>query len=99
MPRPYPSEFRLRAIALVRAGKPTGHVPAELGGSEGGVHNWVRQDQIDRGVRPGVATREGTELTKARKRIRQLENEVEILNRAAKRLGEDKPRPKNLDRW
>jgi transposase len=94
MPRPYPSEFRVRAVALVRARKPISHVAAELEISEGGLHNWVRQDQIDRGVRPGVTTPESTELAKARKRIRQLENEVEILKRAAKLLGEDKPRPK-----
>lgn len=98
MPRPYPSEFRVRAVALVRAGKPISHVAAELGISEGGLHNWVRQDQIDRGVRPGVTTPEGTELAKARKRIRQLENEIEILKRAAKLLGEDKPRPKESTR-
>ena len=98
MPRPYPSEFRVRAVALVRAGKPISHVAAELGISEGGLHNWVRQDQIDRGVRPGVTTPEGTELAKARKRIRQLENEIEILKRAAKLLDEDKPRPKESTR-
>jgi transposase len=96
MPRPYPSEFRLRAVALVRAGKPISQVAAELGISEGGLHNWVRQDLIDRGVRPGVTTPESTELAKARKRIRQLENEVGILKRATKLLGEDKPRPKGF---
>lgn len=58
----------------------------------------MRQDEIDRGVRPGVTTPESTELARTRKRIRQLENEVEILKRAAKLLGEDKPRPKGFTR-
>lgn len=31
MPRPFPSEFRVRAIALVRAGKPISQVAADLG--------------------------------------------------------------------
>ncbi len=30
MPRPYPAEFRARAIALVRAGKPAKDVAFEL---------------------------------------------------------------------
>jgi transposase-like protein len=58
-------------------------VAAELSISEGGLHNWVRQDQIDRGERPGRTTPESTELAKARKRIRLLEQENEILRRAA----------------
>jgi hypothetical protein len=37
-------------------------------------------------------------LAKARKRIRQLETEVEILKRAAKLLGEDRPDPKGFTR-
>ena len=91
MPRPCPSDFRVRAVALVRARKPISYVSAELVISEGGLHYWVRQDQIDCGVRPGSSTPEGTELSKARKRIRPLENEAELLKRAAKLLGEDKP--------
>jgi transposase-like protein len=74
-------------------------VAAELGISEGGLHNWVRQDRIDRGERPGRTTPESTELAKARKRIRQLETEAEILKRAAKLLGEDRPDPKGSTRW
>ena len=62
------------------------------------LHNWVRQDQIDRGERPGIATHESTELTKADKRIRQLEAEVEILCKAANLLGEEPPDPKGFTR-
>jgi transposase len=99
MPRPFPAEFRLRAVALVRAGKTiTATAAAELGISTGALHNWVRQDQIDRGERPELTTHESAELAKAKKRIRQLEAEVEILKRAAKLLGEDRPDPKGLIR-
>jgi transposase len=93
MPRPFPVEFRRRAVALVRAGKPITTAADELGVSAAAIHNWVRQDQIDRGVRPGISTPESMELSKAKKRIRQLETEVEILKIAAKLLGEDKPHP------
>ncbi|MEV6280777.1 IS3 family transposase [Nocardia sp. NPDC051832] len=76
MPRPYPPEFCLRAGALVRAGKPITTAAAELGISAAALHNWVRQDQIDRGERPGRSTVENAALAKANKRIRQLEAEV-----------------------
>jgi transposase len=90
--------LRARAVALVRADKPVSRVAAELGISEGGLHNWGGQDRIGRGERPGLRTPESTELTKARKRILQLETEVAILKRAAKLLGEDRPDPKGSTR-
>jgi transposase len=65
MPRPFPAEFRLRAVALVRAGKTITATAAELGISTGALHKWVRQDQIDRGERPGLTTQESAELAKA----------------------------------
>ena len=87
MPRPYPAEFRARAVALVRAGRPISRVAVELGISEGGLHNWVRQDRIDRG-----------ELSCAKRRIRELELEVEILRKASAFLTEDRPHPKGFTR-
>ena len=98
MPRPYPAKFRLRAVALVRAGEPIRRVAAELGISQGGLHNWVRQDRIDRGVLAGISTSENADLRRANKRIRELELEVEILKRASKFLGEDKPHSKGSTR-
>ena len=76
MPRPYPPEFRARAVALVRSGKPVTQTAYELGISTGCLHNWVRQDKIDRGELRGVATTESAELRAARKKIRELETEV-----------------------
>jgi len=98
MPRPFPVEFRRRAVALVRAGKPITTAAAELGVSAAAIHNWVRQDQIDRGARPGITTPESIELTKAKKRIRQLEDEVAILKKASKLFEEDRPHPKGFTR-
>jgi transposase-like protein len=45
MPRPFPAEFRLRAVVLVRAGKSITSTTQELGISAGALHNWVRQDR------------------------------------------------------
>jgi transposase len=98
VPRPYPAEFRSRAVALVRAGKPQTQVAYELGLSTTCVYNWVRQDSIDRGERPGVTTSESAELKTAHKRIRELEQEVAILCQASKLLGQDRPHPKGFTR-
>lgn len=94
MPKPYPAEFRQRAVALVRAGKPVTAVALSLSISNGCLRNWVRQDRIDHGEIAGTTTVESLELKAARKRIRELEREVEILRVAGKLLGEDSPHPK-----
>lgn len=98
MPRPFPVEFRARAVALVRAGKPITTTASELGISQSCLHNWVRQDQVNRGELSGVTTSESAELRGAKRRIRQLELEVEILTKASQFLAEDKPRPKGFTR-
>ncbi len=98
MPKPYPAEFRQRAVALVRAGKPVTSVAPSLGISEGGLRNWVRQDRIDHGEIAGMTTPESAELKAARKRIRELEREVEILRVAGKLLGDEAPHPKESTR-
>lgn len=56
MPRPYPPEFRARAIALVRAGKQVKQTAYELGISAGCLHRWLTQDRIDRGELAGNTT-------------------------------------------
>jgi transposase-like protein len=98
MPRPYPAEFRLRAVALVRAGKAITRTAEELGISAAALHKWVQQDRVDRGEIPGTTTKESPELKRAKRRIRELETEVEILRRAAKLLGKDAPHPKGSTR-
>ncbi len=94
MPKPYPQEFRHRAVALVRAGRPATEVALSLCISTTCLRNWVRQDRIDHGEIAGRSTTENAELREARKRIRELEREVEVLKVASKLLGEDKPHPK-----
>lgn len=52
MPRPYPPEFRARAIALVRAGKQAKQTAVELGIHPVTLSKWLRQDDIDNGPAP-----------------------------------------------
>ncbi len=98
MTRPYSPEFRARAVALVRSGKQIKQTAYMLGISVGCLHNWVRQDRIDRGERPGVTTSESAQLRAARKRIRELETELAIVRQAATFLDQDKPHPKGFTR-
>ena len=58
-----------------------------------GVHpmtlfKWLRQADIDEGVQPGVSRSDSAELREARKRIKLLEQENEVLRRAAAYLSQ-----------
>ncbi len=98
MPRPYPPEFRARAVALVRSGKQVKQTAYELGISAGCLHVWLKQDRVDRGEISGTTTAESADLRAARKRIRELECELAIIRQASKFLNEEKPHPKGFTR-
>ena len=61
---------------------PVAEIAEQLGNTAQTVYNWRNQDQVDRGVRTGVSTRESAELTAAKKRIGELETELAITRRA-----------------
>lgn len=77
--------------------KPLRERPKELGVSQAALHGWV-QDKTDRVELPGVSTKESAELKKAKRRIRELEKEVEILRRASKILGDEQRHPNGFTR-
>lgn len=85
MPRPYPKEFREGAVALARQGeRPIAEIARELGIADSCLRNWLKQDQLDRRERDdGLSTREREELKDLRRRVRRLEQEKEILRKAA----------------
>jgi len=85
MPRPYPQEFREGALALVRQGeRPVADIAHELGIAESCLRRWMKQDQIDRRERQdGLTSQERDELRELRRHVRRLEQEKEILRKAA----------------
>ncbi|WP_220037509.1 MULTISPECIES: hypothetical protein [unclassified Curtobacterium] len=84
MPKPCPEEFRRDVIAVARRGEiPLTQVAKDFGISEGTVTNWLRRADVDDGFKPGVTSVENAELRELRKRNRLLEQENEILRRAA----------------
>jgi len=83
MPRPYPPEFRRRALDLVESGRSVGDFAASLGIAGTCLHRWRHQDLAGRGLKAGISVQESAELAAARQRIGELEGEVKILRKAA----------------
>ncbi len=88
MPKRYPAEFRQRALALVKAGRSIAKVASDLEVSQATVYKWRNQQLIDAGLKAGLSTVQSAELVAANRRIRELEEEVEILRRASVALKE-----------
>ena len=89
MPKPYPKEFRDDVVAVARKGlAPLNQIAKDFGISEGCLHTWLQKADVEDGNRPGVTTAEAAELRDAKKRIRLLEQENEVLRRAAAYLSQ-----------
>ena len=88
MPKRYPEEFRRKVLDLVAAGRPIAEIAHDLQVSDQTIYGWRKQDLIDTGKVPGLSRLEQSELTSAKRRIRELENEVAILKRSRELLKE-----------
>jgi transposase-like protein len=89
VPKPYPKEFREDVVAIARRREmPFAQVAKDFGISETCVQNWVRKAEIDDGVKPGTTTAEHAENRELKKRVRLLEQENEVLRRAAAYLAQ-----------
>ena len=96
MPAPHPPEFRQRAVQLAREGTtPVGKIAKDLGISESCLRNWMAQAHADdNGGGPRLASEEKKELAELRRRNRVLEQENEILRRAAAYFARENVLPK-----
>lgn len=82
---PYPPEFRAEAVRLYRSSdKSLKRVSDDLGISSESLRAWLKQNDLDTGVRTdGLTTEEHEELRKLRRENRVLKEEREILKKAA----------------
>ncbi|WP_157233510.1 IS3 family transposase [Kibdelosporangium phytohabitans] len=91
MPKPYPQEFRDDVVRVAREREPG--VTVEQIAKDFGVHpmtlfTWLRQADADEGAKPGMTRNDSAELREARKRIKLLEQENEVLRRATAYLSQ-----------
>lgn len=88
MPKSYPPEFRRDVVAVARRREvPLRQIAKDFGISETCLHRWVKRGEIEDGVRDGLTLAEEAEIRELKKRNRLLEQENEVLRRAAIYLG------------
>jgi transposase-like protein len=91
MPKPYPREFREDVIRVARNRGPGVHlktIASDFGISESCLTGWLKAADVEDGIKPGTTAAENEELNAAKRRIRLLEQENEVLRRAAAYLSQ-----------
>ncbi|WP_216910301.1 IS3 family transposase [Nocardia noduli] len=91
MPKPYPKEFRDDVVRVARnrePGQQLKRIAADFGISESCLANWIKRADAEDGIDPGVVNEHAADNAELRKRIRLLEQENEVLRRAAAYLSQ-----------
>jgi transposase len=91
MPGKYPQEFREDVVAVARSREPgvtLSQIAKDFGISDQTLINWLKQADIEEGRRPGPTREEAEDVRELRRRNRLLEQENEVLRRAAAYLSQ-----------
>lgn len=91
MPAPYPQEFRDDVIAVARSrdeGVTLKQIADDFGISEATLSNWLKAADVESGRKPGVTSDVAAELKALKRRAKLLEQENEVLRRAAAYLSQ-----------
>jgi transposase-like protein len=90
VPKKFPPEFKRDVVTVARRGDLTiNEVAADFDVSPESVRRWMRQADVDAGVKDGLTSSEQSELVQLRRKARRLEMENEILRRAAAYFARD----------
>ena len=98
MPRHYPAELRRRTCERMLAGEAVKDLAAELGIGFETLYRWRRQARIDAGLLPGAKSFEADPLQQARRRIKELEAELEATKAASELFEQGAADPKGSSR-
>lgn len=86
VPKPLLQGVPRRVVNVARnrePGQQLKQIAADFGISESCLTNWMKAADVEEGVKPGTTAAENADLREARRRIRLLEQENEVLRRAA----------------
>ena len=84
MPAPYPAECHSDVVRVARKREATyAQIAKDFGISEATLHAWIKKADVEDGVRPGLKEADAAEMRELKKRIKVIEQENEILRRAA----------------
>lgn len=90
MPKRFPAEFKRDVANVARRGDLSiAEVARDFDVSEESVRRWMRQADIDDGIKGGLTSAEQAEIVQLRRTNRRLEMENEILRRAAAYFARD----------
>ena len=100
-PRKYSEELRERAtrMALEARQDPAGshgaiaRIAGQLGVHKEALRNWVRQAEVDGGVRPGTTTAESSRIAELEREVRELRRANTILKQASAFFAAELDRP------
>ncbi len=81
-----PAEFRRRIVELVEGGWKLADASVEFDVSQQTIYTWRRSIRFDAGLEASVPNSDQTELSIAKRRIRELETELPIHRRATELL-------------
>jgi transposase len=93
--RPYPAEFRERAVRMVfehqgeypSQWKAIESIAKKLQVNHETLRQWVRRAETDAGARPGLTTDERTKMRELEREVKELRRANEILKSAATFFG------------
>ena len=90
MSKPFFVEFRRDVVAVARKREaPLSQIAKDFGISDACLHDWLKKADLQEGITPGVMAQDAAALLEAKKRIRLLEQEAEVMRGATAYLSRD----------
>ena len=91
MPKPYPREFRDDVVRVARSRDKDvtlAQIATDFGIHEMTLSKWLRRADVEDGIKPGLTDEQSRENRDLKRRVRLLEQENEVLRRAAAYLSQ-----------